>query len=394
MKTIAYTCSYEQNSKTASLELNKQSADIKNFCKIHQIEINEFFVETSFRDDFKPVLLNIMSNYFGVADRLIITNPSIISKNEDFREWIVEEFGRIKIEIIYIEETPKTQDDFISNQKLSTLTEKIKNIPSLPEIITKSIEIMQDKNASTQALSKIISNDIGLTARVLKLVNSSYYGFPKQISTINQAIVVLGYTTIKGVILSASIFKMFDQKGSQSFDYKNFWKHSLLVATGARLLAQKCNIYIDEDIFSAAFLHDIGKIIFAQYDWQNYSKIYNLKDLNEKEYLQKEEKECGLNHCEIANMIAYSWNLPEIFCDIITYHHNPLQSQNYKQECTVVYLVNKIVTSILSNENLSFDKISLDLLEKFEISNDNINIVHRELETIAKDIIDINSFFE
>ena len=230
--------------------------------------------------------------------------------------------------------------------------------------------------------------------RVLKLVNSSYYGFPKQISTIHQAIIILGFTTVKGVILSASIFKMFTPKGNQTFDYKNFWKHSLLTATAARMISKKTTLNTQEDIFSAAFLHDIGKIIFAQYDWENYSNVCKYEYETDNELLQKEEQECGLNHCEIANMVAYSWNLPEIFCDIITYHHNPNASEKYKKECFVVYVANVIVSAIMSNKNLNIDNIPLDILENLNISGDNIIEIHEELVNIAKDINDINSFFE
>lgn len=393
MKTIAYTCSYELNEKTATEEISKQVADIKNFCKVHEIELSEIYTETSTRDDFKPVLLNIMSNCFGNTNRLIITNFDVISKNKDFLDWIKDEFNRMKIEIISLEKVSKPQE-FFSDKKLSYMTEKIKNIPSLPEIITKSIEIMQDKNASVADLSKLISNDIGLTARVLKLVNSSYYGFPKQISTIHQAIIILGFTTVKGVILSASIYKMFTPKSNQTFDYKMFWKHSLLTAIAARKLSKQTTLNTQEDIFSAAFLHDIGKIIFAQYDWENYSNVCNHEYETEKELMQKEEQECGLNHCEIANMVAYSWNLPEIFCDIITYHHNPEASEKYKKECCIVYVANMIASAIMSNKNLNIDNIPLDILENLNISGDNIIEVHDELVNIAKDINDINSFFE
>lgn len=393
MKTIAYICSYEINENISTEELTQQTADIKNFCKCHAIELDEISEETSTRDDFKPVLLNLMSTKLNSSDKLIITNPNIISRNDDFREWIIDEFRRMNVEIIYL-----TQDleekSFIFDKNISNITEKIKNIPSLPEIITKSIEIMQDKNTSANDLSKVISNDIGLTARVLKLVNSAYYGFPKQISTIQQAISILGFTTIKGVILSASIFKMFSDKNNQMFNYKDFWKHSLLVATGTRKLSKYLENNLKDDIFAAAFLHDIGKVIFAQYDRQNYSQVCKFENLTDKEYMKKEEEICGLNHCEIANIVAYSWNLPEIFCDIITYHHYPQNSFKFEKECTIVFLSDLIVKSIMSNENLTNDNIPLDLLENLGISVDNMYSVHDELEELAQDINNIDSFFE
>ena len=393
LKTIAYICSYEINDNIATEELSKQSAEIKNFCKLHDLELNEISEETSTRDDFKPVLLNMMSNQFSPSDKLIVANPNVISRNKDFRDWIVDEFTRMKVEIIYL--TQDTEEKTLQFERnITTIKERIKNIPSLPEIITKSIEIMQDENASVGDLSKVISNDIGLTARVLKLVNSAYYGFPKQISTIQQSISILGFTTIKGVILSASIYKMFSNKNNQTFNYKDFWKHSLLVASSSRMLSKYVESNFKEDIFAAAFLHDIGKIILAQYDWQNYSQVCSQKNLSDLEMMKVEEQYCGLNHCEIANIVAYSWNLPEIFCDIITYHHYPLNSFKFKKECSIVYLSNLIVDSIMRNENLNYDNIPLDLLENLEVSVDNICNVHDELRELSLSVNDIDSFFE
>lgn len=393
MKTIAYICSYEINENISNEEISTQSADIRNFCKCHDMELSEIFEETSSRDDFKPVLLNIMSNLFGTVKRLIVSKPDIISRDKDFRDWILDEFSRMNVEIVYVYEDSQ-EKEVIFEKNLSKITEKIKNIPSLPEIITKSIEIMQDKNTSASDLSKIISNDIGLTARVLKLVNSAYYGFPKQISTIQQAITILGFTTIKGVILSASIFKMFAQKGNHTFNYKDFWKHSVLVATASRMICEHLTEKVQDDIFSSAFLHDIGKIIFAQYDWQNYSQVCKIESLSDNDYMKKEEDICGLNHCEIANLVAYSWNLPEIFCDVITYHHNPERSFKYSKECSIVFIANEIVKSVMSNEKLNKYNIPLDLLENLTISVENVYSVHDELKELAFSVNDIDSFFE
>lgn len=391
MKTIAYICNYKENI-SVNEEISIQNADIKKYCDLHGINIDEIYTETGNSEDVKPVLINIMSTYFNIADKLIITDKNAISKNEDYRDWVLEEFSRMKIEVICINNN--TENTVRHEKKLSSITDNIKNIPSLPEIITKSIELMQNPNTSAETLAKLISNDVGLTARVLKLVNSVYYGFPKQISTIQHAIIILGFTTIKGIILSASIYKMFSQKGNTTFNYKNFWKHSMLVATASRLITECTDMYHFDDIFAAAFLHDIGKIIFAQYDWENYSNVIKQNTLDDFDEMKEEEKYCGLNHCEIANMVAYAWNLPEIFCDIITYHHNPYGSNKFRQESSIVYVANKIAQSIESNENLNIDNITLDLLEKFNISVDNVYGIHEKLSIVAVDMNDIDSFFE
>ncbi|MBR2526414.1 HDOD domain-containing protein [bacterium] len=391
MKTIAYLCSYEQNNEISEMQISKQRADILNFCKVHNINVDEIYNEITEKYDYKPVLLNIMSESYNTVERIIIANFDVISPNKDFKDWVKDEFARMKIEIICVNSEIIMQED-IQSKNISALTENIKNIPSLPEIITKSIEIMQDKNTSSETLAKIISNDIGLTARVLKLVNSSYYGFPKQISTVKQAITILGFTTIKGLIISASVFKMFSESSSGSaFNYKNFWKHSMMVATASRMLAEYSDIDKSEDIFSASFLHDIGKIILAKYDRENYSKVCKQNYKTDFDFMKSEENFCGLNHCEIGNVVAYSWNLPELFCEIISNHHNPEKSYKCAQECYIVNIANKIAEAIESNENLSIDDIAL---EKINISGQNVISVHEKLIANSSDFDDIDKFLK
>ena len=394
METIAYICSYADNDLQYKNDISLQEAKISNFCKLHDLNIDEIFVETSTREDFKPVLLEILSKYCMSINKIIVTDYDVISPNVDFTDWIKDELKRMKVELVCLNEGSSNSDVSSSSQTISNLKENIKNIPSLPEIITKSIELMQDKNTSAVTLSKIISNDVGLTARVLKLVNSAYYGFPKQISTIQQAITILGFTTIKGIILSASIYKMFSSEGAGSeFNYKQFWKHSLLVAFASKLIGKYSKDLVSSDIFSAAFLHDIGKIILAQYDRDNYTNVCIQNELSEFDYLKEEEKYCGINHCELGNIVAYSWNLPEVFCDVITYHHNPEKSINFKNECMAVYLANYITNNVMSNNSLTIDKIMLDILEKLNISVDNINIILEKLDEILASFNNIDEFF-
>lgn len=393
MEILAYICSYSNNDEQYQKDISIQKAIINNFCNLHSLNLDDLFVETSTREDFKPVLLDIMSKYCSGIKKLIITNFDVISPNKDFTDWIKDEFKRMNVEIICLD-LNDTEDKTDANKSISSIKENIKNIPSLPEIITKSIELMQDKNTSALTLSKIISNDVGLTARVLKLVNSAYYGFPKQIATIQQAITILGFTTIKGIILSASIYKMFSSEGAGSeFNYKQFWKHSLLVASASRLISSNLTDKLSEDIFSASFLHDIGKIILAQYDRKNYTQVCAQTDLTDEDYLKEEEKYCGLNHCEIGNMVAYSWNLPELFCDVITYHHLPENSVNYKNECWIIYLANILTKYVMSNKKLNIDNILLDILEKLNISVENIIAVHEKLDEILLSFNNIDDFF-
>ncbi|MBQ3422539.1 MAG: HDOD domain-containing protein, partial [Romboutsia sp.] len=167
------------------------------------------------------------------------------------------------------------------------------------------------------------------------------------------------------IYLSSNIYKQ--SVSNNSFDFNQIQNNSVLCAKIAKKLSADMPGMNSEDIYTSALLHDMGKIFFAQFDWDNYSQVYKCKNLTDSEYLKKEEDICGLNHCEIANMIAYSWNMPEIISEIATYHHKPEQSLKYSRECALIKLADMIVQNKYSNEKLNIDKKLIDVLEILNI---------------------------
>lgn len=392
MKTIAYLCTYKQDDISSFEELRAQRNLLYSYCVENNYELSDIFSEeNSARDDLKPVLLNIISNYYGIADRLVVANSEIISRDDSFREWVEEELERIGIKIVYVQPPQKSEKKVTA--RAIHIKDKVKSIPSLPEVVLKVMQLVQDKNSSAAILSKVISHDPGLTTRVLRLVNSSYYGFPKQISTIQHAITILGFTTIRGLVLSSSIYKMFSPKNASEnlFDYKKFWKHNLLTAIGAKKLANE-----QVDIFSSAILHDLGKIILAQYDYNNYSKAYALTcgSLDYERNMLIEERECETNHCEIAHLVASSWNLPQSILDVILYHHTPLKSENHKFSCIMVNVANILANVVLYNKELDLNLFDFIMLEDYGISETDIYQIHEMLLVESRNIEDIERFFK
>ena len=141
-------------------------------------------------------------------------------------------------------------------------------------------------------MAQIITYDPGLASRVLKMVNSAYYGFEKQISSIQHALAILGYSTIRGLLLSASIYRIFTPKNSDEkvFDYNKFWRHSLITAISGQVISKKLFNLKDEEFFRMWHLHDFGNIILEQYDRVNYMKAYNAtqNQFDQKEVLENE----------------------------------------------------------------------------------------------------------
>ncbi len=396
MKTLAYLSSYKTVKHEFYDEIEKQKVNIEDYAFQYNICIDRFFTENfESNDTSKPVLLNIIHDYYDSVKTIIIQNPNSISRNEDFRYWILEELKRIGVEVIFLEQTGEKAPNKNILQKTIEIKERIKEIPSLPHVITKVMEVIQDDNSSAFTLSKIIAGDLGLTSKVLKIVNSAVYGFEKQITSIRQAIVVLGFTTIRGIVLSAGIFKIFSPQKNTIFDYEEFWRHSILTAMATKYLGYQLGTPFNHDVFSIAFLHDLGKIILAQYDYDNYLNVYS-QIQEQDDYRVKfriEEEACGINHCEIAYSVLNSWNLPSVFPEVCLYHHTPQLSKDFEFTCTLVHIADTVVNYVVKGKLLDTKPFSEETLDKFNITQDNLEDLYNYTTEQVEKVQDIMGFF-
>jgi putative nucleotidyltransferase with HDIG domain len=212
--------------------------------------------------------------------------------------------------------------------RIKRITESIISLPTLPAVVSKMIELVDNPKTSAASLARLISTDQALTAKILKLANSAYYGFPREISTVNMAIVVLGFNTVKDMGLSLSVFEVFkDIEGSKVFEVSKFWEHSIACGAAARLLARRIRYKFVGEAFVAGLLHDIGKVILNQYVHKEFIEIINLASSQEKTLDEAEEEIIGTNHAEVGSWLAEKWNLPKIIVDSIAYHHKPWEAK-------------------------------------------------------------------
>jgi putative nucleotidyltransferase with HDIG domain len=195
-------------------------------------------------------------------------------------------------------------------------------------------------------VAKFIAKDVALTSKVLRLANSAFYGIPRTISSVNSAIVILGFNTIRSLVLSASVLKVFPAKpGAANFDRKSFWKHSFMVGIAARMVAQiyRRRRLIDlEMAFSAGLLHDIGKLILEQFSNAEYIPV--LKAAREKKLplFQVERSLLGINHAEVSGMLVDKWQMPMELKNPISMHHNPLEEREFPEMAAIVHLANHL----------------------------------------------------
>jgi len=229
------------------------------------------------------------------------------------------------------------------NTALQTVVDKINNLPTLPQVVESVISMVEDPNTTASQLSAVISKDQALTTKVLKVVNSAYYGMPREISTLNQATVILGFSTIKNLVLSASIFGTFDDHYSnQHFNRVKFWEHSIGTAVGARVLSKRIGLGNPEELFVAGLVHDIGKVVIDEYLHDDFLKILDIVETRNVRILDAEQEVLNFGHPNLGEWVATMWNLPQDLVTAIAYHHSPRLATGYKKMVSVVHLADAI----------------------------------------------------
>lgn len=233
--------------------------------------------------------------------------------------------------------------------EINKIIKQLDHIPALPEVVSKILDKLDDPNTSMFGLGKIIQSDMAFAAKILQIVNSAFYGVSQKVTSLGQAITMLGFKTLKSAIVGMSIIKAFGgakmdvNAGSllaekeKTFAPEGLWAHSLGVAASARCIAKRIIPHESEEAFIAGIIHDIGKLVVYQYFNETHSHI--LAAIAEKDtlYSKVEKNILPISHSEIGYRVAKVWKLPDNLADAVLYHHNPTNAP--KQNKTIVEII-------------------------------------------------------
>lgn len=222
----------------------------------------------------------------------------------------------------------------ISQQYLNS----IRNLPSIPIVMFEVTKLLDNPMTSTYELGKIISRDQGLTAKILAVANSPLYGLPRKVSTIDFAIVILGFDQIKNIVIALSMIEAFNGKDKDDWKRKKFWAHSLTTAVAAKRISEDLGIAKPTEAFTGGLLHDLGISVIQRYFNNEFKKIIKLVETKEISYLEAESKVLGMTHQEVGKFLAEKWNLPDSLSETIAFHHTPSYSENYKSLVSIIHL--------------------------------------------------------
>jgi len=206
------------------------------------------------------------------------------------------------------------------------LLKKIESLPTLPIVVTRIMQLVENPKTAAVEISKVVSLDPALTVKILKIVNSAYYGFPKQITTITHAIMILGFEDVKNLALSVSVFDIFKGKAVKdavAFDRTALWTHMIAVGVCTKILAKRLRLKNPEEAFICGLLHDMGKIILDQYFHEDFNKVITCVQEENLLFFNAEKKCIEVDHTEIGRIVAKKWGLPQCIVDCAAYHHIP-----------------------------------------------------------------------
>lgn len=201
------------------------------------------------------------------------------------------------------------------------------NLPLMPGSAARISSLFQDVNVSSVKLTEVISYDPILTARILRLANSPVYYLQRDVSTLRQAIDVVGMTAIYEILIIGLAADSFAKEIRDSVQGREIWKHSLAVALLSRELGQILRLRGTEEAFICGLLHDIGKILLLRNDFPTFSGV--LEEQSENRMLHSESSVFGYNHAQIGSLVASRWELPDNVCHTILHHHNPSQADQF-----------------------------------------------------------------
>ena len=220
----------------------------------------------------------------------------------------------------------------VSSRRLEERVTELSDLPTLPAVVKNISKMVLDKRVSASDIGGLIAKDQGLSARILRIVNSPFYGFPGRISSVTHAVVLLGFNVVKGLVLSTAVFDAFAQQA------QGLWEHSLGCAIISRGLARELAIQEIEEVMVAGLLHDLGRAILSHVVPEEYEAACRLACARNCHIALAENEIFGVDHAGVAGWLARDWNLPARLTEPIVFHHSPTQARQCTDVAAIVQL--------------------------------------------------------
>lgn len=227
---------------------------------------------------------------------------------------------RISDKTLVLEDT-MTAEAFI--RRLDTIHE----LPTLSTVAMKLSQLLMDINISAKDVAEVIQYDQAIVTKLLKMVNSAFFGFSNKVSSVQHALMLLGFNTVRNAIIAIDVINALTTNNKiKGFDISAFWHHAIGVAVLSRYLDEETGHRFREDVFTAGIIHDIGKIIMAHYFGDQFQAVMETMNREKINFWEAEHRHFPMNHADVGSQLAKRWHLPEAMCDVIGRHHSTSKS--------------------------------------------------------------------
>ncbi len=214
--------------------------------------------------------------------------------------------------------------------------ERLRELPTLPAVVARIVDVLERPDVPFGEAAALIETDQVLTAHLLRLANSAFYGLSGQIASVTQALTVLGTTAARGVVYAASVLDL-------RIDLAGFWEHSVGTAVAAGALAHHVRISRPEEVAGAGLLHDLGKVVLYKQAPDAFARVLAAADAERVSFREAERALLGVDHAEIASWLLARWRFPPRVLEPVAQHHHPSQARAFPVETAVVHVANTLV---------------------------------------------------
>lgn len=246
------------------------------------------------------------------------------------------------------------------DKELAIKTILLGELPAMPIVATKVLQLIEDEMVTAEDLAKIVASDPAVAARVLKMTNYSYYGCSRQVTTLSRAIAIIGFNTLKSLVLTASVKEMFKPNGLTG---KMLWEQSFGAGLAASIIARRIKWLNPEEAFLTGLLQDIGKIILHHHDQSKFQTVVELYYNEEISFTEAESLVYPFSHAELGGFVLQKWNFPEMLVTAVIHHHSlnfgEEDNCNLRRTAAVACLANLFCTKLGIGERTP--RMDLDL---------------------------------
>jgi len=275
----------------------------------------------------------------------------------------------------------------LDEEKLSHIMTQVKSFPGMPATAARLMPLLQNPDASASKIEDILKYDPGLTANILKLTNSAYFGLPSRVSSVRQAIMLLGWKRLLQLVMTMCMSALM-KKPVPGYDLPRgeLWRHSVAVSVAADLLVKSLSISDADEVFTAALLHDIGKLVLGDYVQEDLEKIEGMVSKGIS-FEVAEYVVLGTNHAAIGARILQNWSLPRELVNAVSWHHDPESCDHYCLLSDVVHVANIVGRRVGFGKGRNGQVLepSLEVAERLGINQNHIDtLAEQTLQEVGR----------